>query len=129
MRHGAFVNELYSNPDKIEKNFRVLFKEYSVGRGRIDIIGKDKNGNLCLVEVKMRNSEINSAKNQIRRYRSQLLRLLGIISVDLTIRAIIVTPFKVVDLGIKKVNTTHMMKELPRDIPTSREIFGLRHEE
>lgn len=129
MRHDAFVDQLYSNPDKIEKNFRVLVKEYSVGRGRIDIIGKDKNGNLCLVEVKMRNSEINSAKNQIRRYRSQLLRLLWITSVDLAIRAIIVTPFEVVDLGIKKVDIAYMMKELPRDIPTSREIFGLRDEE
>jgi RecB family endonuclease NucS len=129
MKHDAFVNELYSNPGKIEKNFKVLFKEYSFGRGRIDIIGKDKNGNLCLVEVKMKNSEINSAKNQIRRYRSQLLRFLEIISVSLNIRAIIVTPFEVVDLGTKKVDTAYMMQELPRDIPTSQEIFGLRHEE
>ncbi len=127
MKHNMFLNEVYANPDRIEKNFRVLLKEYSIGRGRIDIIGKDKTGNLCLVKVKMRDSEINSAKNQIRRYQSQLIRLLEMISVSLTIRAIIVTPFKVVDLGVKKVNNTCIMQEVPTDIPTSREIFGLRN--
>jgi len=65
MKHKTLVNELYMNPNRIESKFRSLFKEFSIGHGRIDIIGKDTNGNLCLVEVKMKETEILSAKSQI----------------------------------------------------------------
>jgi hypothetical protein len=128
LKHDVFVKELYFNPNKIEKNFRVLFKEFSIGRGRIDIIGRDGNGNLCLVEVKMKNKEINSAKNQIRKYQYQLLDFLQIIGINLTIRAMIVTPFTVVDLGVRKRDTAYTIQKIPMNLPTSREIFGLHHQ-
>lgn len=129
MRHKDFVNELYSNPSKIEPAFRSIFKEFSVGHGRIDLVGKDRNGNLCLVEVKLKDKEIPSARVQIRKYRSQLLQFLKLAGVELTIRAIVVTPAKVIDLGTRKSKMVATVGEIPIDFPTSREIFGLKRYE
>src|SRR3989304_6124362 len=92
MKHGSFVNRLCSDPSKIEPKFRIMLKEFSFGHGRIDIIGRDSEGHFCLVEVKMRNSEVLSAKGQIRRYQTQLLRFLEMINIEMSIRALIVTP-------------------------------------
>jgi len=86
----------------MERRFRVLQKEFSLGRGRIDIIGRDKDGNVCIVEVKTHHSEISSGEKQLRNYQSQLARFLSLIGVEKAIRGIVVTPTKVVDVRTMK---------------------------
>ena len=126
MKHKSLVNFFCREPDKIEPRFRVLHKEFSLGKGRIDIIGRDKDGNFCVVEVKTRDSEIHSGKRQTRKYQLQLAKLLSSIGVERTIRGIVVTPTKVIDVGIAKSFVPQPKIKMPLDIPTSREIFGLR---
>lgn len=124
----SFVNEIYADPNKIEKNFKVLFKEFQIGRAKIDIIGRDNSGNLCLVNVIMKNKEINATADQLREHQSLFLRFSEIIGASLAIRIMVMTPFNLLDLGARKVNISYIMRETPTDMPTSREIYGLHHE-
>ena len=126
LKHKSLVNYFYTKPYKIERRFRTLQKEFSLGHGRIDIIGKDRDDNICLVEVKTRDSEISLGKRQIRKYQSQLADFLSLIGVKTVIRGIVVTPTKVIDVGTKKSFVPQPKIKIPLDIPTSREIFGLK---
>ena len=126
LKHKSLVNYFYTKPYKLERHFRPLQKEFSLGHGRLDIIGKDKDGCVCLVEVKTRDSDIPSGKRQIRGYQSQLANFLGLIGFQTEIRAIVATPNKVVDVGRKKSFVPQPKTKMSLDIPTSREIFGLR---
>lgn len=58
---------IFKNPDIIEKGFRPTSREYSVSGGFIDILGKDKNGNLMVLELKSRRAGVNAVK-QLKRY-------------------------------------------------------------
>ncbi|NIW50876.1 MAG: DUF91 domain-containing protein [Candidatus Korarchaeota archaeon] len=126
MKHKSLVNFFCREPDKIEPRFRVLQKEFSLGRGRIDIIGRDKDGNICLVEIKTHDSEIPSGKKQIRNYQSQLAKFLSLIDLEKKIRGIVVTPTKVIDVATIKSFVPQPKIKVPLNIPTSREIFGLK---
>lgn len=55
------------NPDIIEKGFRPTSKEYSTPYGFIDIIGKDKDGKITILELKSRKAGTNAVK-QLKRY-------------------------------------------------------------
>lgn len=125
-KHKLLVNYFCRKPYKIEPRFRVLQKEFSLGHGRIDVIGKDRGDNICLVEVKTHNLEIPSGEKQIRNYRSQLAKFLGLIGVEKAIRGIVVTPTKVVDVGTIKSFVPQPKIKVPPNIPTSREVFGLK---
>jgi len=125
LKHKTFVNYLYENPYMIERRFRPLFKEFPLGRGKVDIIGKDKDGVLCLVEVKTRDSERLKGERQVKSYQRQLLRFLSLAGVKLSIRGIVVTPKTVVDVGTKTSNPVPQLR-MPIDVPTSRELFGLK---
>ena len=58
---------LMDKPYLIEEGFHPTAREYSVEHGYIDILGKDKDNNLVVVELKARKAGTN-AVNQIRRY-------------------------------------------------------------
>ena len=125
-KHKTMVNYFHLHPYKIEPRFRAIQKEFSLGHGRIDIIGRDKDGTLCLVEVKTRDSELIRGKRQVAKYQSQLANFLGLIGFKTKIRAIVVTPTEIVDVGTKKSTDGYSKIKMPSDIPTSREIFGLK---
>ncbi len=58
---------ILKNPDLIEKGFRPTSKEYSTSTGFIDIIGKDKDGKITILELKSRKAGVNAVK-QLNRY-------------------------------------------------------------
>jgi hypothetical protein len=120
------VNYFFNHPYKIEPRFRTLRKEFSLGNGRIDIIGRDKDAVVSLIEIKTRDSEICSGKRQVKNYQSMLIDFLGLIGVEQKIRGIVITPTRVEDVGIKKSKIIQPRFRLPLDIPTTREIFGLK---
>ncbi|GGP21880.1 endonuclease NucS [Thermocladium modestius] len=67
---------LVDHPDYIEKGFMVLEREYDTAVGRIDILGRDANGRLVVVEVK-RSQAGPDAVNQLLRYVDHLLQRRG----------------------------------------------------
>lgn len=58
---------IMESPELIEKGFRPTSKEYQVSTGFIDILGKDNDGNLVVVELKSRRAGVNAVK-QLKRY-------------------------------------------------------------
>lgn len=58
---------IMESPELIEKGLRPTSKEYQVSTGFIDILGKDKNGNLVVLELKSRRAGVNAVK-QLKRY-------------------------------------------------------------
>jgi endonuclease len=60
---------IIKNPDIIEEGFRPTSREYAVSSGFIDILGKDKEGKLMILELKSRRAGVNAAK-QLARYIS-----------------------------------------------------------
>lgn len=58
---------IFKSPEIIEKGFRPTSREYSVSGGFIDILGKDKNGNLMVLELKSRQAGVNAVK-QLKKY-------------------------------------------------------------
>lgn len=63
---------IYKNPNIIEDGFRPTSREYSTANGFIDILGKDKQGNLMVLELKSRRAGINAVK-QLNRYMKSFL--------------------------------------------------------
>ncbi|AUB56395.1 MULTISPECIES: endonuclease NucS [Methanobacterium] len=58
---------IFKDPEVIEKGFRPTSREYHTPQGFIDILGKDQNGNLTILELKSRKAGTNAVK-QLRRY-------------------------------------------------------------
>lgn len=58
---------IMEKPHIIEEGFTPTSREYSVEHGFIDILGKDKNNNLMILELKARKAGISAVK-QLRRY-------------------------------------------------------------
>ncbi len=58
---------IMKHPTMIEAGFKPTAREYSTEHGFIDILGKDKDGNLMVLELKCRKAGINAVK-QIKRY-------------------------------------------------------------
>ena len=58
---------VFENPEIIEEGFRPSNKEYQTPNGFIDVLGKDKEGNLVVLELKSRRAGINAVK-QLKRY-------------------------------------------------------------
>ena len=61
------VDMAFESPELIEKGFRPTNREYSTENGFIDILGKDHDGNLMVLEFKSRRAGINAVK-QLKRY-------------------------------------------------------------
>jgi len=58
---------VFENPEIIEEGFRPSSREYSTPNGFVDVLGKDKEGNLMVLELKSRRAGINAVK-QLKRY-------------------------------------------------------------
>lgn len=58
---------ILESPDIIEKGFRPTTSEYPTSNGFIDILGKDKNGSLMILELKSRRAGLNAVR-QLKRY-------------------------------------------------------------
>ena len=58
---------IWEKPHIIEEGFRPNVREYATEHGFIDILGKDSEGNLMILELKARKAGIAAVK-QIRRY-------------------------------------------------------------
>jgi RecB family endonuclease NucS len=58
---------IMEDPECIEKGFRPTSREYQVSTGFVDVLGKDKNGNLMILELKSRRAGVNAVK-QLKRY-------------------------------------------------------------
>ncbi len=58
---------ILESPDIIEKGFRPITREYQTSNGFIDILGKDENGSLMVLELKSRRAGV-SAVRQLKRY-------------------------------------------------------------
>ncbi len=58
---------IFKDPEVIEKGFRPTSREYHTPQGFIDILGKDKDGNITILELKSRKAGTNAVK-QLRRY-------------------------------------------------------------
>ena len=58
---------IFKDPEVVEKGFRPTSREYHTPQGFIDILGKDQNGNITILELKSRKAGINAVK-QLRRY-------------------------------------------------------------
>jgi len=57
------------NPHMIEEGFKPTVREYNTEHGFIDILGKDKENKLMVLELKCRKAGINAVK-QLKRYLS-----------------------------------------------------------
>ncbi|MCI5867608.1 MAG: endonuclease NucS [Methanosphaera sp.] len=61
------VDLAWENPDLLEKGFRPTRREYQTDNGFIDLMGKDKNGTLMILEFKSRKAGTNAVK-QLKGY-------------------------------------------------------------
>ena len=59
------------SPHLIEEGFTPTDREYSVEHGFIDILGKDRDNNLMILELKARKAGVSAVK-QLRRYMNDL---------------------------------------------------------
>lgn len=57
----------YENPDIIEEGFKPIAQEKPIINGVIDILGKDKEGNIVVLELKRRRASLD-AVSQLKRY-------------------------------------------------------------
>jgi hypothetical protein len=58
---------VFESPELIEEGFRPTSREYQTENGFIDILGKDKNGALMVLELKSRRAGVNAVK-QLKKY-------------------------------------------------------------
>ena len=64
---AEMLEMLFNNPEMIEPGFRALAKEKDIGRGIVDLLGRDSSGNLVVVELKRRKADLH-AVSQLKRY-------------------------------------------------------------
>lgn len=90
-------------PDTIEANMSFLLREFSVGKGRIDLILRDRDKNLCLIEVAHRSGRSRSYwEEKLRKYRNLLMRVAGLFGLNEStytrkVRLLLVYPGRKVD--------------------------------
>jgi len=71
LEHDEAVKFYKEYPQEIEDGFRVVGIEVGVFRGRIDIVGFDRNGNLTIVDV-TQGKDMKRKIQQLRKYRNNL---------------------------------------------------------
>jgi len=124
LNHRKLLAHYTSHPQLIEDGFRILYSEFSIGKGRVDILGVDKQSNICLVEVKTDNDSGGVAVRQIKRYGSALLGFLSKIGVEKKVRCFIANPDTVTSVGEAKYSQP-LPGGVPMGLPTSRELYGM----
>ncbi|WP_457613739.1 endonuclease NucS [Methanocaldococcus sp.] len=99
---------IFKNPKLIEEGFSPLSKEYQIPTGIIDILGKDKNNNWVILELKRRRADLQSV-SQLKRYVEYFKNKYG----EKRVRGILVAPslttgalnlLKSENLEFKKIN-------------------------
>ena len=58
---------IFETPELIEPGFKPLFREKQIRHGIVDILGKDSQGNLVVLELKRRRADLH-AVSQLKRY-------------------------------------------------------------
>ncbi len=107
----------YENPEVIEEGFKPTAKEKSISNGVIDIVGKDKNGNMVLLELKRGRATLD-AVSQLKRYIDSLKEHNG------NLRGIIVAP-SITDSAMKLLKRYNLeFKQLnpPKELKKTNNI-------
>ncbi len=76
---------IFENPRLIEEGFKPLFREKPIRHGIVDILGRDRDGNLVVLELKRRRADLH-AVSQLKRYVDTLSEEHG------NVRGILVAP-------------------------------------
>ena len=119
---------IMKHPSMIESGFTPTAREYSTEHGFIDILGKDKEGNLMVLELKCRKAGINAVK-QIRRYlkdfeegKNQYLKEVG--AEKKKIRGLLVAP----DIGedarelLEEEGIEFKAVEAPKELKSDKKV-------
>jgi len=119
---------IMKHPSIIESGFTPTAREYNTEHGFIDILGKDKQGNLMVLELKCRKAGTNAVK-QLRRYLSDFreenqayLKELGAEKKE--IRGILVAP----DIGedakelIEEEGIEFKAVEAPKELKSDKKV-------
>lgn len=73
MSHRQVLDYFLDNPEEIERGLHDMLKEVSIFRGKVDLIGRDKNDCLCLIEVVHKsNYDRQSWIKKLQKHRSSL---------------------------------------------------------
>jgi len=107
----------YENPEVIEEGFKPTAKEKSISNGVIDIVGRDKDNNLLLLELKRGRATLD-AVSQLKRYIDNLKEHNG------NLRGMIVAP-SITDSAMKLLKRYGLeFKELhpPKEIKKENKL-------
>jgi hypothetical protein len=69
--HADAIKFYGQNPEQIEKGLRILAEEIGVFRGRIDLVGVDRDKNLVIIDVTS-GADWKRKGEQLRRYRKNI---------------------------------------------------------
>lgn len=108
---------IFKHPELIEDGFRPTSREYSVSEGFIDVMGKDKNGNLVVLELKSRRAGVNAVK-QLKKYLEDFAGHKDFV------RAILVAPSITEDAEIllQKYQMEFKALEPPKELMNSKNV-------
>lgn len=76
---------IFENPEVIEEGFKAISKEKPIKHGIVDLLGRDRDGNLVVLELKRRRADLH-AVSQLKRYVEDLREEHG------NVRGILVAP-------------------------------------
>ena len=77
--HNGLIEEIIEHPEIISEDFKTITYEFAVGRGKVDIIGKEEDI-FCIVEVKrdLNRKSLSKAKRQLKNYARQINTILKV---------------------------------------------------
>lgn len=80
MTHEQAIDYYFNNPNLIEDGLKIKQKEVTILRGRIDLLGIDKNRKICFIEI-IHKSHYDRAyyEKKIKAYRSHILTLINLV--------------------------------------------------
>jgi RecB family endonuclease NucS len=108
---------IFQRPELIETGFRPTSREYHTPQGFIDIMGKDQEGNLTILELKSRRAGVNAVK-QLKRYLDCFQDNKG------HVRGMLVAPSITDDARELLEEQSMEFKEMepPRELPSEKKV-------
>jgi len=73
--HDIILSYYFEHPEEIEEGLIIPYKEFSLYRARIDLLGFDKNGNVVVIEVISPSDDRIDKVEQVRTYWEYILRV------------------------------------------------------